>query len=40
MFFPYLGIYQDIINENDHEVIKEGLEHSVHQVNESGWSIG
>src|SRR3954462_7762338 len=40
MFFFILGVYQDIIQINNDELVEIFHEYIVHQSGESGWSIG
>ena len=39
MFLLTLGIYQDVINEDDHKRIEVLAEHPVHQIHEHSWRI-
>ena len=34
MVFWWLGVYKDVVNEDDSELIKIGFEHLVHKVHE------
>ena len=40
MLLQYLGVHQEVINEDDHRLINHRSTHEVHELHERGRSIG
>ena len=39
MIFWQFGVYENVVNEDNDELVKIGFEHSIHEVHESYWDI-